>query len=86
MVLCKNHQTQLVKTACINAISAKMLSNMFCAAKFLRVGGHLLRLIAGLREMLPRIVQWVPLALQVEKVVFVWVTHTELQGEAIGAA
>ena len=60
LVLCGNHQTNLILTQAINNmpkaadLSGKLLPNLYCASLWLRMGTHLLRLLGSLRGLLQK--------------------------------
>ncbi|CAJ1420891.1 unnamed protein product [Effrenium voratum] len=58
IMLCQNHQTNLVMTATVANVvpsadsGGKMLPNLYCTTLFLRMGGHFVRLLASLQYLI----------------------------------
>ena len=57
---CHNHQTNLVIVACMGSIAMSLLNDLFCIVKFLKMGGHYLRLAACSRQVANDVVDFVP--------------------------
>ena len=68
MMLCQNHQTNLVMMEGINVtprapdVSGRIIQNLYASTLFLRMGGHFLRILGPLKSKLedPSFFTWVP--------------------------
>ena len=66
MFLCRNHQVNLVMTCSVHAAprsedaGGALLNNLFCTTLFLRMGGHFMRLIAGVKLLVASMLEWIP--------------------------
>ena len=65
-LLCQNHQAQLVIVAAVDALikteatGGRMIPNLYASTLFLRMGGHFVRLLASVRELLKgHFLEWV---------------------------
>ncbi len=64
LLLCRNHQINLIMTGAVASMrrastGKSLICNLYAASLFLRMGGHFTRLVANVRCLAKRMVDWV---------------------------